>query len=187
MIACRSPSEDRPPSIFTPAGIGYGPRSLSSAYSNFTRAFGCERATTVIGIPIGAPSQSPEPKSGWRPVPAPIDPMIAAESGATGRRSTRRFHGFEAGKTGQPASRGSRRRRSSRAEQGEAGSEDGQGCHRSTRGYRPRTSSMNPASCSASCASSISSTFSAFCSPECERLKLPAKTVSSATVTFACM
>ena len=29
--------------------------------------------------------------------------------------------------------------------------------------------------------------FSAFFSPECERLKLPQKTTSSATVTFACM
>ena len=31
------------------------------------------------------------------------------------------------------------------------------------------------------------STFSAFISPECDRLKLPANTMSSATVTFACM
>ena len=40
---------------------------------------------------------------------------------------------------------------------------------------------------SASSASSISSTFSAFRSPDRERLKLPRNTVSSATVSFACM
>src|SRR5436305_14680319 len=106
MIACRSPSDARPPSIATFAGIGYGPRSLSLAYSKRTRTFGCERPTTVIGIPIGAPSQRPEPKSAWRPVEVPIEAMIAAESAATGSRSTRRFHGFEAGKAGQPASFG---------------------------------------------------------------------------------
>src|SRR3989442_1392594 len=57
-------------------------------------------------MPIGAPSHSPEPKSGWRPVSAPIEAMTAAELAATGRRSTRSFHGFEAGKTEQPAMRG---------------------------------------------------------------------------------
>src|SRR5205823_10138946 len=58
---------------------------------------------------------------------------------------------------------------------------------RATAGYLPRTSSTNAASRSASAGSEISSTFSAFSSPECERLKLPTKTRSSATVTFACM
>ena len=38
-----------------------------------------------------------------------------------------------------------------------------------------------------SAASRISSTFSAFCSPERERLNEPRKTVSSATLTLACM
>ena len=46
---------------------------------------------------------------------------------------------------------------------------------------------MNAASRSASSASCTSSTFSAFISPERDRLNEPAKTVSSATVTFACM
>jgi hypothetical protein len=52
----------------------------------------------VIGIPIGAPSQSPEPKSGWSVSSGPIDPMIASELAATGRRSTRLFHTFDFGK-----------------------------------------------------------------------------------------
>jgi len=46
---------------------------------------------------------------------------------------------------------------------------------------------MNAARRSASPASRTSITFSAFISPERDRLKEPAKTVSSATVTFACM
>jgi len=46
---------------------------------------------------------------------------------------------------------------------------------------------MNAASRSARSASSTSTTFSAFISPERDRLNEPAKTVSSATVTFACM
>ncbi len=65
MIACRSPSALRPPSIRTPRGIGYGPRSDSSAYWNRTRHFRWLRPTTVIGIPIGPPSHVPEPKSAW--------------------------------------------------------------------------------------------------------------------------
>jgi hypothetical protein len=56
-----------------------------------------------------------------------------------------------------------------------------------TGSYFARISSMYAAIRSASSASSIWSTFSAFCSPEWERLKLPTKTVSSQTVTFACM
>ncbi len=54
-------------------------------------------------------------------------------------------------------------------------------------GYLARTPSTKLTISSASFASSISSTFSAFISPECDRLKLPANTTSSATVTFACM
>ena len=50
-----------------------------------------------------------------------------------------------------------------------------------------RTSSTNAASRSAIAASSSSSTFSAFCSPERERLNEPTKTVSSQTMSFACM
>ena len=51
----------------------------------------------------------------------------------------------------------------------------------------PRTSSTKAAMRPASSGSRISSMFSAFCSPERERLKEPRKTVSSATVSFACM
>jgi hypothetical protein len=45
------------------------------------------------------PSQRPEPKSACRPSPVPIEAMIAAEFFATGRRSTRLFHGLLFGKT----------------------------------------------------------------------------------------
>src|SRR2546423_12686675 len=58
------------------------------------------------GIPIGAPCHRPEPKSAWTGRSRPIDATIVAESAATGRLSTRWFHGFEAVKTGQPARRG---------------------------------------------------------------------------------
>src|SRR5438105_7663333 len=54
-------------------------------------------------MPIGCPSQSPEPKSACTGASSPIERIIAAEFGATGSLSTRWFHGFEAGKTGQPA------------------------------------------------------------------------------------
>ena len=43
--------------------MGYGPGSLSLAYWNETLTFAREPRTTVIGIPIGDPFQSPEPKS----------------------------------------------------------------------------------------------------------------------------
>src|SRR6266511_3344631 len=108
MTACRSPVEERPPSIFTRRGIGYGPRSDSSAYSKETRDLAWRRPTTVIGIPIGAPSQRPEPKSACRPVPPPIEEMISEELHATGRRSARWFHGFVFGKTGQRGAAGRR-------------------------------------------------------------------------------
>ena len=106
--ACRSPSEPRPPSIATFLGIGYGPLSDSGAYSKETRTFGCEPRTTVIGIPIGPPSQRPEPKSACMWSPAPIAATIRSESGATGSLSTRWFQAFVAGKTGHAAAPGSR-------------------------------------------------------------------------------
>ena len=62
----------------------------------------------MIGIPIGPPSQSPEPKSAWTLSPAPIAATIAAELGATGSLSTRWFQGLVAGKTGQAGACGSR-------------------------------------------------------------------------------
>src|SRR6476659_9501892 len=101
MIAWRSPVEERPPSILTVRGIGYGPRSDSSAYSKETRVLRCLLPTTVIGIPIGAPSHSPEPKSAWTLPPAPIERTISSEFAATGSESTRWFHGLDLGKTGQ--------------------------------------------------------------------------------------
>src|SRR5918997_1774349 len=55
-------------------------------------------------MPIGAPSQRPEPKSACTLSPAPIERTIASELGCTGRRSTRRFQWLSAGKTGHPAS-----------------------------------------------------------------------------------
>ncbi len=97
--AWRSPSAFGPPSIFTPRGIGYGPLSDSDAYSKLTRERGVLRPTTVIGIPIGPPSQSPEPKSAWTWSPTPIERTIASEPAATGSLSTRWFHAFVAGKT----------------------------------------------------------------------------------------
>src|SRR5262245_51596634 len=106
MIACRSPVDERPPSIFTLRGIGYGPRSDSSAYSKETRVLRCFLPTTVTGIPIGAPSQSPEPKSAWTLPPAPIERTISSEYAATGNESTRWFHGFDFGKTGQRGAEG---------------------------------------------------------------------------------
>src|SRR5581483_3447988 len=54
-------------------------------------------------MPIGCPSQRPEPKSACRPVSRPIEAISCAEFAATGSLSTRWFHGFDAGKTGQPA------------------------------------------------------------------------------------
>src|ERR687893_3112982 len=55
-------------------------------------------------MPIGAPSQRPEPKSACIVSLAPIERTIASERGCTGSRSTRRFQWLSAGKTGQPAS-----------------------------------------------------------------------------------
>src|SRR2546425_8482062 len=57
-------------------------------------------------MPIFEPSQVPEPKSACTPVPSPIEAMIAAELDATGSVVTGWFHGFDAGKTGQPATVG---------------------------------------------------------------------------------
>src|SRR3990172_8864635 len=76
-------------------------RSDSSAYSKETFTRGVRAETTVIGIPIGPPSQSPEPKSAWRCLSEPIEATIAAEPGATGSVSMRRFQKLSAGKTGQ--------------------------------------------------------------------------------------
>ena len=105
--ACRSPSDWRPPSIATFFGIGYGPLSDSEAYWNATRDFAWVPRTTVIGIPIGPPSQRPEPKSACMWSSAPIAATIRSDSAATGSLSTRWFQGLEAGKTGQAGACGS--------------------------------------------------------------------------------
>ena len=103
--ACRSPSEPRPPSIATFARDRVRAAvALVGVVEAQARTFGVVRPpTTVIGIPIGPPSQRPEPKSGCRPVSAPIERDDRAPSPrATGSVSTRWFHGLSAGKTGQP-------------------------------------------------------------------------------------
>src|SRR5690349_24686562 len=86
----------------TLAGIGYGPLSLSSAYSNRRRDFGVVfPCTTVYGMPILEPSHSPLPKSACTPE-SPIEAISIAEFAATGSLSTRSFHAFVAGNTVQP-------------------------------------------------------------------------------------
>src|SRR3954451_24716189 len=52
-------------------------------------------------MPIGPPSQRPEPKSACTPAETPIEATTASELAATGSVSTRSFHGFDAGNTGQ--------------------------------------------------------------------------------------
>ena len=66
----------------------------------------CFLPTTVIGIPIGAPSQRPEPKSAWTLPLAPIERTISSELAATGSVSTLWFHGLDFGKTGQRGAAG---------------------------------------------------------------------------------
>jgi hypothetical protein len=61
-------------------------------------------------MPIGLPSQRPEPKSACTESSSPIERMISAEFGATGSLSRRWFHGFEVRDTGQPAICGEDRR-----------------------------------------------------------------------------
>ena len=92
-----------PPSIGASGGIGYGPRSDSSAYWKETGTRFCLPGTVVYGIPIEAPWYRPEPKSAWTGRSAPIEAMSRAEFFATGRRSTRSFQGLLRGKTGQRA------------------------------------------------------------------------------------
>ena len=62
--------------------------------------FGWPLPTTVIGIPIGPPSQSPEPKSACIVFVGPIAATVAADPAATGSASTRRFQALSAGNTG---------------------------------------------------------------------------------------
>src|SRR5919201_2826069 len=92
------------------------------------------------GIPIGPPSQRPEPKSACTPVFNPIERIIVAEFAATGSLSTRRFQAFEAGKTGQ---RGAEGRRSACAEPARPSTS---ATETATRSFTPRVSaSVRPA------------------------------------------
>ena len=189
----------------TPGGIGYGPRSDSSAYSNVTVLLRCALPTTVIGMPIGPPSQRPEPKSACIVFVAPIAATVAPDPAATGRVSTRRFHALSAGKRGHAFAGGSGDPQAAVAaivattaatramiltvKVSASGDRlliprsEGASSRDSARARRRRTrrgGRRSPRSW-------ISSTFSAFRSPEREKLNDPTKTTSSATTTFACM
>ena len=74
------------------------PRSRSAPRERAVR-----RPTTSYGIPIGPPSQRPEPKSAFSAPSTPIERTIAAESGATGSASTRWLVDQPDGNSGQPA------------------------------------------------------------------------------------
>ena len=107
MTAWRSPSASGPPSMETSSGIGYGPASLSSSYSKSTVDSGVEESTTVIGMPIGPPSQRPEPKSAWTWRFAPMALTIRFELLRMGNLSTRLFQTLSAGKIAQSGAPGS--------------------------------------------------------------------------------
>ena len=57
--SCTRPRSGRP------RGSGYGPLSDSDAYWKVTGTLRVLEPTTAYGIPIGSPSYSPDPKSGW--------------------------------------------------------------------------------------------------------------------------
>src|SRR4051794_18904732 len=82
-------------------GRGYGPLSDSSAKSKLTGTRRCLRDTVRYGIPNGAPSMVPEPKSACAPREAPTAATIAPEFDSLGSLSTGWFHWLERGKTGQ--------------------------------------------------------------------------------------
>src|SRR5579863_4050709 len=68
--------------------------------------FGCEPGTTLYGMPIGSPSQSPCPKSGWSGSPGPMAAMYWAECGSTGSVATGVFQTLSGGKISQPLAPG---------------------------------------------------------------------------------
>jgi hypothetical protein len=103
---CRSPDELGPPSIGASGGIGYGPGSLSSSYSNETGTFACPPGTVVYGMPIGPPFQVPEPKSALRPAVGPMLEIHAAEDGCTGSFETSVCQKASAGVIGQDGAPG---------------------------------------------------------------------------------
>ncbi|MEU3453466.1 hypothetical protein ABZ671_07660 [Micromonospora sp. NPDC006766] len=98
-MTCRSPVPRGPPSTAASGGTGYGPGSLSSAYPKVTGTRRCPAGTTVIGMPIGAPSHVPEPKSAWTVAVAPIAPTIAADLACAGSRDTSACQTLSAGNT----------------------------------------------------------------------------------------
>src|SRR5581483_421867 len=98
-IAWRSPVLALPPSIGAFSGIAYGPGSLSSAYVNVAGYRVCVPGTVMNGIPMGPPFQSPDPKSAWAPVAAPMVFTYVEEFAATGNRSTGAFQILSAGRT----------------------------------------------------------------------------------------
>jgi hypothetical protein len=68
---------------------------------------GLRRPDDGDGIPIGPPSQRPEPKSAWTSCMAPIELTSVRESLRTGSLSTGLFHKLDAGKIGQLGAPGS--------------------------------------------------------------------------------
>src|SRR5262245_24494528 len=96
---CRSPSLCGPPSIAAFDGTGYGPLSLSDAYSKLTRTFGWLPDTVVIGIPIGAPSHVPEPKSACTGALRPMLDTYVDDFANTGRCETSACHTLSAGRS----------------------------------------------------------------------------------------
>src|SRR5438132_4384751 len=93
--AWRSPSASWPPSIGVVPSKGYGPGSLSSAYSKRIGISEWLLSTTVHEKPYGA-----RPKSGCSFLVAarPLDSQ-AALCGWTGRAAMSAFHTLSAGKT----------------------------------------------------------------------------------------
>lgn len=102
-MTCRSPSLAGPFSILAFCGIRYPDGSLSSAMSKETFDSGTVVSETVIGMPIGRPSTSPEPKSGCRGSEAPIEETYRAESGCTGSVSTGARQKLSGSAVSQPA------------------------------------------------------------------------------------
>ena len=84
----------------------------------------------MIGIPIGAPSQSPEPKSAWTGSLAPIARTTFLEFERRGSLLTGLFQTFVSGKSGQPGrgGEGQGRRRRGRGEE-EGCCDDGEEPH----------------------------------------------------------
>ena len=78
--AGRRPRRGRPRSRRSP-GSGTGPCPTRLRTRTATRDFACVLRTTVIGIPIGPPSQSPEPKSAWTWSSSPIAATIGGRVG----------------------------------------------------------------------------------------------------------